>query len=276
MKTKRLHIVLYVLMSVCPLWAAEPVEHENILKVKYGWVYQLDPYFSPLAFTGNEIGIANEWWQPFRRTNKDGQPMNWSHVGAIDIHGLRAYNSAYTNLIYGFGFHAGWGAYYRFSWFDNRLCLILGPYLEADFMAREIASNVNKPLSFDVGIDVMAMAGLQWTFYGKKTSYRLRYRVRTNIIGFDWLPDYWQSYYEIATGVPGTARCSGPWNHNVVRHELSLDFQFPHSTWRLGAEHEFLNYSTPEMQFVRNQFNIIVACIWHYRLVHHSPIVKIQ
>jgi hypothetical protein len=110
----------------------------------------------------------------------------------------------------------------------------------------------------------MALAGIQWSFYGKKTSYRLRYRIRINIIGFDYIPDYWQSYYEIVSGVPGLARCSGHWNHNVVRHELSLDMQFPHSTWRVGAEHEFLNYSTSNMQFTRNQVNIIIACIWNY------------
>lgn len=258
--------ILFVLLVVCTIVYAEPVEHENILKVKYGWVSLLDPYLSPLAFSGNQIGIANEWWQPFHTTKKHPSPENWANVGTIDVHGLRAYNSAYTNLIYALGFHAGWGAYYRFSWFDDRIRLILGPFLEVDFMVREIGSNVNKPYSVDVGIDAMAMAGLQWSFYGKKTSYRLRYRVRTNLIGFDYLPDYWQSYYEIATGVAGVARCSGHWNHNVVRHELSLDLQFPHSTWRVGAEHEFLKYTTKEMQFVRNQVSIVIGCIWNYRI----------
>lgn len=271
MKMKRLYIIPLLLL-VYNVIVAEPVEHENILKVKYGWVWQLDPYLSPLAFSGNQIGISNEWWQPFNRKDKEGYPINWSHVGAIDIHGLRAYNSAYTNLIYGLGFHGGWGACYRWSWFATRLQFILGPYLEADFMARQIGTNVNKPYSFDLGIDVMAMTGLEWSFYGKKTSYRLRYRIRTNLIGFDYLPDYWQSYYEIVSGVSGTARCSGHWNHNVVRHELSLDMQFPHSTWRVGAEHEFLKYGTRDMQFTRNQVNIIVGCIWHYRITPNKQL----
>ena len=265
MKMKRLYIVLLALLTISAL-QAEMVEHENILKIKYGWVSQLDPYLSPLAYTGNQIGIGNEWWQPFDKTDKEGYPIRWSHVGAIDIHGLRAYNSAYTNLIYGLGGHAGWGAYYRWTWLAERLVVILGPYLEADFMARELSSNVNKPYSFDLGIDAMAMTGLQWSFYGKRTSYRLRYRVRTNLIGFDFMPDYWQSYYELAEGVSGTARCSGQWNHNVVRHELSLDLQFPHTTWRVGAEHEFLNYFTHDMQFTRNQFSLVLACLWHYRV----------
>ena len=261
MKMKRRYITILAFLVVTIGIYAEPVEHENILKVKYGWLTQVDPYLSPLAYQGNEIGIGNEWWQTFRADS-----VHWKHVGRVDVVGLRAFSSANTNYIYGFGFHGGWGAYYNWLFADGHLSLQLGPYLEGDFMAREIGMNVNKPLSFDIGIDAMAMAGLSWSFYGKKTSYRLRYLVRTNLIGFDWMPDYWESYYEVTEGVSGTARCSGHWNHNVVRHELTLDLQFPHSTWRVGAEHEFLHYGTTRMQFTRNQFNLIVGCLWHYRV----------
>ncbi len=257
MRFKTTAILLFALL---PLFAQEPIEHENILKLKYGFVSQLDSYLSPLAYKGQQIGIGNEWWQTFRRDSA------WAHVGRLDINGLRAYNTAYSNLIYGLGIYAGWGAYYRWRWFDNRLQLHLGPYLEANFMAREIGTNVNKPYSFDAGIDIMAMTGISWSFYGRKTSYRLRYLIRTNLIGVDYLPDYWQSYYEITEGVKGDARCSGLWNHHIIRHEITLDFQFPHSTWRFGTEHIFLNYGNTNMQFNQNQINIIVGCLWKYRM----------
>ena len=258
---KRLSV--YIIAGICVMSLgihAEPVEHENILKVKYGWVRQVDPYLSPLVYKGQEIGIGNEWWQAFRRDSA------WKHVGRVDVHGLRAYSSAGSNYLYGFGFHGGWGAYYLWSFANNRLRVHVGPYIEGDFMAREIGMNVNKPLSFDVGIDVMAMGGISWSFYGKKTSYRLKYLIRTNLVGYDFMPDYWESYYEVTEGVSGTSRCSGHWNHNVVRHELTLDMQFPHSTWRVGAEHEFLRYGTKDMQFIRQQLNIVIGCIWQYKI----------
>lgn len=258
---KRRYITYFaVLVALCSIHA-EPIEHENILKVRYGWVKQVDPYLSPLVYRGNEIGIGNEWWQAFRADS-----AHWSHVGRVDVFGLRASSSAGTNYIYGFGFHGGWGAHYKWSFANDRLSLLLGPYIEADFMAREIGTNVNKPVSFDVGLDAIAMAGLSWSFYGKKTSYRLRYLIRTNLIGFDMMPEYWESYYEVTEGVPETVRCSGHWNHNVLRHELTLDLQFPHSTWRIGAEHEYLKYGTQHMQYTRNQINIIIGCLWHYRI----------
>lgn len=266
---KRVIIVIGLLFCLVGVAAAEGVEHTNVLKVKFGWNYQLDTYLSPLAYDGMHIGIENEWWQPFRqdtRLGKTGQLAQWAHVGRLDLRGMRQFNSARSNLIYGLDITAGWGAFYTWQWCDKRLKVFLGPYLEANFGARELASNVNKPYSFDVAADVMAMSGVSWSFYGKKTSYRLNYQIRTNLIGFDFMPDYWQSYYELSEGVKGTARCSGHWNHHTIKHELALDMQFLHSTWRVGAAHQYINYGTKDLHFIHNEISIVVGCIWNYRI----------
>jgi len=267
---KRTISILIVLLLAMGIRAQEEsLEHTNILKVRFGWNYQLDTYLSPLAYRGMQLSIGNEWWQPFRqdtRLGRTGRLAHWAHVGRLDLRGMSQTSSARSNIIYCFGATAGWGAFYYWQWFDNRLKLHLGPYLEADFAARYHGSNVNKPVSMDIAADVMAMTGLSWSFYGKKTSYRLNYLIRTNLIGFDFMPDYWESYYELTEGVQGSARCSGHWNHHTVKHELSLDLQFPHSTWRVGAEHEYLNYGTKDLHFVRNQISIVVGCIWNYRI----------
>jgi len=251
----------------------EGLEHTNVLKVKVGWSYQLDTYLSPLAYPGMQIGIGNEWWQGFRqdtRLGKQGKLVNWAHVGRVDVHGFRNINSARSNMTYAVEASGGWGAFYCWRWFDSSLKVWLGPYLEGSFTARELASNVNKPVSFDISADVMAMSGISWSFYGKKTSYRLNYQIRTNLIGFDFLPDYWESYYELSEGVGGMPRCSGHWNHHSIKHELTMDFQFVHSTWRLGVEHDYLNYGTENMHFIRNQVNLVVGCIWNYRIKANS------
>jgi len=257
-----------LLCLVCPLGASEGVEHTNILKLRFGWNYQLDTYLSPMAYNGMQLSIGNEWWQPFRPQNdeQDNPSDRWAHVGRLDVRGVSQTNYAHTNRIYGFGIAGGWGAFYYWQWLDNRLKVLLGPYLETELYVRELSSNVNKPLSVDISAEIMAMTGLSWSFHGKKTSYRLNYLLRTNLIGFDYMPDYWQSYYELSQGVQGTARCSGHWNHHTIKHELTLDMQFPHSTWRLGAEHEYVNYGTKDLHFVRNQVSLVVGCIWNYRI----------
>lgn len=249
--------------------AQEGIEHDNILKIKAGPGYQLDTYLSPMGYTGWQVGLGNEWWQPFRtdtKLGKTGKLDHWGHVGRVDIMGGKYRSSSRSNHYWSAQIAGGWGAFYEWRWIDDRLRVHAGPYLEAGLTAREHARNINKIVSLDIAIDVMAMGGISWSFYGKKTSYRLNYLVRTNIIGFDYLPEYWESYYELSEGVPGIARCSGPWNHNTVKHELTLDMQFPHSTWRVGAEHEFVRYGTSDMHWVRNQLNIILGCRWKYKI----------
>ena len=266
---RRTIIFIFFLFSVISITANDSIAHTNVLKVKFGTGYQLDTYLSPLAYKGWQIGIGNEWWQPFRQDTKlgrTGRLANWAHVGKIDVSGSRNINTAKTNLTYGIEAVGGWGAFYGWRWFDDRLKVFLGPYMESGITIRYISSNVNKPLSLDIGMDIMAMSGISWSFYRKKTSYRVNYQLRTNLIGLDYMPDYWQSYYEMSEGVLGTFRCSGHWNHHTLKHELTLDMQFPHSTWRVGAEHIYINYGTQYMRFVRNQFNIVVGCIWNYHI----------
>ena len=266
---KKLIGVIVLLVCLAGSVGAEGVEHTNVLKVKYGWNYQLDTYLSPLSHKGMHIAIGNEWWQPFRQDTRLGQTgrlANWAHVGRFDIRGMRQYNSARTNMIYGLDLSGGWGAFYYWQWCDKRLKVLAGPYIEAELGVRELASNVNKPYSVDISAEVMAMGGVSWSIYGKKTSYRLHYLIRTNMIGFDFMPDYWESYYELSEGVRGTARCSGHWNHHTVKHSLALDMQFPHSTWRVGAEHEYVNYGTKDLHFIRNEISIVVGCIWNYSI----------
>lgn len=267
--------LLLCLLALAPAKAGDTIMHTNVLTVKAGWGYQLDTYLSPLAYTGWQVGIGNEWWQPFRRDTRlgrTGRLTNWAHVGRVEINGFRNINSAKSNLINGFECNGGWGAFYCWTWYDHRLKVFLGPYLEAGLTVRNISVNVNKPYSVEVGMDVMAMSGLAWSFYGRKTSYRLNYQIRTNLIGFDFMPDYWQSYYELAEGVRGVPRCSGHWNHHTVKHELTLDMQFPHSTWRIGAAHNYINYGNADLHFIRNQVNIVIGCIWQYRIKANAPL----
>ena len=94
-------LMMLVLCAVMPVMAGESVEHTDVLKVKFGWNYQLDTYLSPLAYHGWQVGIGNEWWQPFRQDTKLGQTgrlANWAHVGRIDVHGGRNISTAKSNL----------------------------------------------------------------------------------------------------------------------------------------------------------------------------------
>lgn len=248
-------------------------EHTDVLKFRVGYGRQVDTYLSPMAYTGMQYGLGNEWWQSFRQNTKlgkTGKLANWGNVGRVDLTAINYTNPARSNSFIGVQVAAGWGAFYCRKWIDDRLKVHVGPYLEGSFAMRSQGSNVNKGSSFDIAVDVKAMGGVSWSFYGKKTSYRLNYLLRTNLIGFDYLPEYWQSYYETSKGVPAQARCSGHWNHHTVKQELTLDMQFPHSTWRVGAEYELNDYGTKDLHFSRNQISLVIGCIWKYRINPNS------
>lgn len=261
-------ILLMSMLAIANSMQADTPIHENILKVSFGGVWQVDPYLSAFRYNGLEVGIGNEWWQDFK--GKDSMPSNWSHVGRMNIRAMRLLSPAKNNAYYGIGTTAGWGAYYRWQPVKG-LQLHLGPYLELDYLARLHNTQVNKPYSMDLGVDVEAMTGISYSFAAKKTSYRLRYLIRFNMIGYEYMPDYWQSYYEISEGVKPLHICSGLWNRQMVRHEVTMDFQFPHSTWRIGVEHEFLHYGTTEMDNIRQQVHLILGCIFRYKI---HPVVR--
>ena len=270
-----------LLMALLAIVSSMCYGTENILKIKYGFNNTLDPYLSPLQYSGQEIGIGNEWWGEIKVKKLNGgnalraEEQGWLSVGRLDLCGQRAYSAAKSNLFYAFGVQGSWAGIWQYQLSNPTLQsakihgidFLVGPELAIDFRARQHAGNINKPYSFDLGIDVNAAAGVALRFGGKKTAYRLRYMIRTNLIGTDWTPEYWQSMYEASTGQwKQNVRCSGPWNRNVVRQELSMDFQFIRSTWRLGAEHEWMTTRTGTMDWIRHEVRLVVGCAWKYHV----------
>lgn len=244
------------------------MEHENILQIRYGGMWQQDQYLSPLLYRGMKVGIVNEWWQPYRQSTRLGQAGkldNWQHLGSVGLQFAWTYNPTRSNVIYSVGLQSGWGTFYTWSFRDYGVQLLLGPYLELDCLSKLHGNNVNKPYSIDLATDIMAMGGVSYSFRGPHSSYRLRYMIRANIIGMDFLPDYWQSYYEIGSGVSADIRFTGMWNHIAIRHNLTLDLQFPHSTWRVGIGHEYLAYGK-DIMFSREQVFATIGTCFRYRV----------
>lgn len=265
------------MLPTTPLFAAEPLEHENALHLEWGGEWIADSYLSPLLYSGQYIRIGNEWWQPFRQSKI--QTWNrtqgeWNHVGNVKLSGGRCFNIAYSNRIYNLGVQGGWGAMYSWTWNAEsispilpEITLMLGPYADFDFRMREISNNVNKPYSFDIGLDADVILGASCVFRCKSTAYRLRYLATANIVGIEWLPDYWTSYYEVSEGVnvKGSIAFSHPINRHNLHQQLTLDLQFKRVTWRLGVSHEYLRYGRKGMLFSNQSVGVMTGLVWKYK-----------
>ena len=94
--------ILLFLFACVKIWAGDSLynqEHENILTVRYGGLWQQDQYLSPLLYSGQHIGLSNEWWQGFLCDST----KHWQHVGRAQIIGGMAYSEPKNNLIYSVG-----------------------------------------------------------------------------------------------------------------------------------------------------------------------------
>ena len=265
---RKLFVILFVICYVCT-YAQEKVYegklHEDILTLRWGGIWQYDEYLSPLRYDGQFIAVQNEWWQGFEKVEED-----WQHVGKVKIQGARLYNDAYTNMVYALGVQGGWGAHFDFSRMMGvgGLHLFVGPYLDVDLLGKELVNNVNKPYSFDLSMDIKAHAGLSYSFSGKRTSYKVRYTAMTSLIGAQFVPEYGESYYELTEGIiGGTIGLSSLHNHLTIRQELTMDFQFPHSSLRLGVENEYIRHNMNNLHFQREQVSLVVGCVFGYKTI---------
>ena len=104
---KWLYILLFAIGCQSAVLASDwGVKHENVLSVRYGGMWMQDQYLSPLLYSGQQVGLSNEWWQEFRCDST----KKWENVGKMDVGFGWMYNNMYTNLIYSLGLHGGCGS----------------------------------------------------------------------------------------------------------------------------------------------------------------------
>ncbi len=264
MKEKLFIILLFGFWSMRTLRAEEWTgpAHENVLTVEYGGLWQNDEYLSPLLYGGQMVGIQHAWWTDFSKPD-------WSHVGKVHITGaITDNNRPVVSKQYAVGVNGGWGAYYNFRRMVNTkgLNLWIGPFLHVDFMGRGITSSHNKPYSMDLAATIRAHAGLSYTIPCKKSAYRLQYAIMTDLIGTQFAPDYWQSYYEMTESIAGTVVFASLHNRQTLSHELTLDMQFRRSTWRVGVRHEYLQYTANNLHFSREEVSVVVGTVFNHRI----------
>ncbi len=266
-------ILCLIVSSIVTVQAEEPFchAHENILTLHYGGIWQNDEYLSPLLYAGQQIGIQHEWWTPFLKEKLS----DWVHVGKMHINGAITNNQrAIQNKQYALGVSGGWGMHYNFQGIlnINGLNIFVGPYICADFMGRSITSYENKPYSLDIALTLQAHCGIAYTLRVKQNyRFRLRYTLTTDLIGVMFIPDYWQSYYEMNQSLKGTIELASLHNRQSISHELTLDMQLRRSTWRLGIRHEYLQYSANNLSFSREQVSLVIGTLFNHQ-VYRTPL----
>ncbi len=257
------HIILVPCLLVSAFVLAELPQHTNILTLEYGGLWQNDEYLSPNLYRGQIAGLQHEWWTDFRCDD------DWSHVAKLHILGGFMDNNRLLKIReYAFGGNVGWGAHYNFRRLIDvkGLNVFVGPYLQGDYLGRTITSNQNKPYSMDLSLMLQAQAGVSYSIRCAKTAYRLQYVVATDLLGAMFVPEYWQSYYEMSQTLRGTIVCGSVHNRQMLQHALTLDMEFKRSTWRIGVRHEYLQTHEHNLHFSREQVCVVIGTIFTHRV----------
>ena len=249
-------------------------QRSDVFTVYYGGEWLWDSYLSPLLYDGWTAGLGNEWWTDFR--HQSARQVRWRHVGSLLVSGGYTTQAQGMNTIGFFDIEAGWGAHpvWRLNTGQTKgiesrhIELYGGAYLGAGVMMQRLLQHDAKTYSFDIGADLSLKAGMGYAFRCKKTAYRLVYEAEMNVLGAMWLPDYWESYYEISEKVnlDGSVVCAHWGNRQHLKQLVALDFEFKHSSWRLGVRHEYLHYGDEKRYFARQQLSLAVGCIFDYKL----------
>lgn len=230
---------------------------ENILQLSAGWHQLKDTYLSSLPYHGYEINIENQWWNKYHTGN------NLYHNGRIRGKYASTSNNK-SNAISLIEIEGGWGTYYKYS--RNGFSINIGPYMNTYLSAKQIAANYNKPANVDFAVDINAHLFADYKFKAKKTSYRLRYEAQINILGTNFAPDYWESYYGIDKKLQKNFFFTSWANKVNLSHGLYFDSQLLHSTWRIGFRHEYRNLQHQYQKYIENNISIVVGTVFNYQV----------
>ena len=257
---KRFVAILLCLVSLCCTAFAEGIEHEYTLWVQYGGKWQQDRYLTPLLYSGQTVGVGSEWQQRFRKA------PDWTHTGVLYVSGAFFLNKPRQNVIYSLGLQTGWGADYNFqSLLSVRgFNVFVGPFLDFDYAGRLQGVSVNKPYSMDMGLSLCLHAGASWRFFAKHSNYRLSYAFTTSVLGIQYVPEYWESYYELSKHLSDGLAFASLHNKQTIRHTLALDMQFRHSAWKVGVRHEYVHYFIHGIRMRREEVALVVGTVFQY------------
>lgn len=256
----RFVILLMMFVPLSTAVRAVGIEHEYSLWLSYGGKFQQDEYLSPLLYNGQAIGIGSSWQQAFLRDSA------WTHTGELYVSGALLQNRPKRNVMYNVGLQTGWGADYQFQQLMNvrGFNIALGPYLDLDYSGRFHGTNVNKPYSMDLGLSLCARMGLSYRFSARHSSYRVRYMVMTSLAGVQYVPDYWESYYELSGSLRDGFAFASLHNKQSVRQILALDMQFRRSAWTIGIRHEYLHYAIHNIVMRREEVALVIGTSFRY------------
>jgi len=235
--------------SLIPLTTKSNIYGPTILSIS-------DPYLSPLVYTG--LGLR--WEGDSRKfiSAKNDKISFYSKNSAM--YGLTLNPEATSSMTY-IGFNTSKGLQYHFRVFED-IQFLVGGHWDAEFAFKNVARNVNNPVSFDVATNLNLAALGRYDLLTESRTYRFQWAVQSPIIGCMFVPLVGASYYEMFSlgNLSDAVHLSSLHNKRAFRQLISVDVPYRKSVWRFGLSFYSAKYAAHNLQvFKQSETSLVLG-----------------
>jgi hypothetical protein len=257
---KRIGFLFWIILFSSILLAQKTDDQMYLLTTKtntfgYSNLNLIDPYLSPLSYSGNGIQYAHE-----SRRFLSIENTNISMQHNLDLELAYLLNPAQTsNMIY-MDAKYDWGMHYHFRPMKG-LVLMAGGSWDVDLGYKEVFRNINNPGNVDLATNLNLSGVAMYDIPFCKRILRLKLSVETPIFGWMYVPLAGASYYEMFDigNLSNVSHISSIINRRGVNPKLTVDIPFRYSVWQVGIKYQRLQYSANNMVFDRKELSLLIG-----------------
>lgn len=215
----------------------------------------LDPYLSPVAYSGVGLGYSTESRRFLGKTNNRLTSLSRLKLGT----GI-ALNKALTSDMLYLGADYGWGIEYKLKPF-NGIKIQFGGLWDVDFGMKNLERNINNPVNMDLATNLNLSALASYDIILKRKTLKLNLALQTPILGCMFIPKAGASYYEMFElgNLTDAIHFSSIHNKRGLSGTFWVEVPFKRSVWNFGLGMNNLRYTANNLIFNRNEFSLLVG-----------------
>jgi len=220
----------------------------------------IDPYLSPLTYSGSGIGYN---FQSQRFLSIENTRI--SKFQKLSLLAGKAYNPPHTASMSYFGVNYGWGMRCHLQPI-NRFRVQLGGLWDLDFMFKYLARNVNNPVNVDLGTNLNVSGSATYDISLFRKNMKLKLDVKSPVLGCMFVPYSGASYYEMfgLGNLDNILHFSSLHNKRGVDANLMLEIQLRSTVWRVGLGYESMKWEANDLIFKRNNLSLKIASVFDF------------
>jgi hypothetical protein len=254
-------IVTFVWMCMCLHSFAQQSDGEKFLLTTHNSMYgisgveMLDPYLSPLKYTGLGMNYRTEsarFFSPGNQKLSMQSQLNYS-VNLLS-------NPAGTSVMLFAGVNYGWGVNYHFK-VSKQFRILVGGLWDFDFALKEVPRNQNNPFNMDLATNLNLTGLLVYDWPLRKRTLKLKAIYQTPFLGCMYVPYAGASYYEMFElgDMSNAFHFSSVHNRQGLKQFYTIDVPCRNITWKLGLKMQSLKYKANGLTFTHNETSLVIG-----------------